>query len=264
MKEPITAKWVEIIFYDLTFVYNYFGTAQLTTFGHAMPLQGTGNHFWSICSEEQFYLIAPFLITLLPWKIGRTIPFWAALAVLVLASEQWENFGAISLGVLASVLRDRFGNWHLNQVATWALGIVAIFGFLAAYNDIGYRLAAPLSAICIILSFAREGAYSRTAAFVGGISYPMYLNHWIGVFLANALFGRFGLRDSLYCRVSGVLLGLIVATALYVLIDRNVRKHREQYFSVFRGKVLAATGFTLVTIGTSVGIALMMLYPTSP
>ena len=48
IREPVTEKWIEFIFYKITFVYNIFGTPQLADYSHLMPLQGTENHFWSI------------------------------------------------------------------------------------------------------------------------------------------------------------------------------------------------------------------------
>jgi hypothetical protein len=43
---------------------------------------------------------------------------------------------------------------------------------------------------------------------------------------------------------------------LYVVIDRNVRKNRERYFTVFRGKAVAGVGFALVATGILGGIVL--------
>jgi peptidoglycan/LPS O-acetylase OafA/YrhL len=119
LKEPITAKWLEFVFYKVTFVYNLFGPQQLEQFRDAMPLQGTGNHFWSICSEEQFYLLAPVLLILVPF--GRTIWFWCLIAGGLLFSPYWNSFSAISLGVLATVLRFHVGDWHTTSVARVAL-----------------------------------------------------------------------------------------------------------------------------------------------
>jgi peptidoglycan/LPS O-acetylase OafA/YrhL len=257
LKERITEKWVEIFFYDFTFVYNFFGPPQLADFRDAMPLQATGNHFWSICAEEQFYLLAPFLIILLPLNIGRTIWFWMILSAAALFSQYWGYFGSISLGVLASVLRCHLGDWHSTRAARLTLGIVFTASFAATcLGLIAYRFGAPLSSICIVLFLAQAGSYSNVAAFVGGISYPMYLNHWIGGFIANAIFGVFAMRDTWHCKVSGILIGLLVATALFWIIDRNVRKNRERYFTALRGKVAAAIGFGLVGTGVLGSMAL--------
>src|SRR5262249_28730053 len=51
-------RWHEFLIYDLTFTHNWFSllpNAQVAL--SQMPLQGTGNHFWSIAVEEQFYLL---------------------------------------------------------------------------------------------------------------------------------------------------------------------------------------------------------------
>src|ERR1019366_7835062 len=61
LKDRTTLKGFEFVFYDVTFVYNFFGPPQRAASASLMPLDGTGNHFWSICAEEQFYLVAPFL-----------------------------------------------------------------------------------------------------------------------------------------------------------------------------------------------------------
>ena len=63
LKENPNPKWAEIFFYFGTFSYNFFGSPQTLTHLHEMPLSATGAHFWSICAEEQFYLFAPFLVT---------------------------------------------------------------------------------------------------------------------------------------------------------------------------------------------------------
>jgi peptidoglycan/LPS O-acetylase OafA/YrhL len=255
LKEPITAKWLEIFFYDSTFVYNFFGPSQLAHFGHQMPLNGTGNHFWSICAEEQFYLISPFLITMFRWKGSIRIWFWGVLAAIVLNSSYWSFFGSISLGVLASMLRANFGDLHWRRPVRVGLLIVSVLFFGATYwNLIAYRIGEPISAVSIVLLLAQPGRYSKLGSFLGGISYPLYLDQWIGGFAANAIFIKLGLHRGLVCRLFAFPLALAVASLLYVLVDQNLRRSREQYFSVSRGKAIAVVGFALVTIGLLAGI----------
>jgi len=260
LHDPITAKWGEVFFYNFTFVFNFFGVPQLADHVGAFPLQGTGDHFWSICAEEQFYLVAPFLVTLLPRTAGKSIWLWSVLSACVLASPYWGYFGSISLGVLASVLRTRFKEWHLRPSGIVLLGLGAAAAVSAIYLSIlPYRIAAPVLSICIVLLLARAGAHSRAASFVGGMSYPMYLNHWIGVFVANFVFEKIGLRGTWLCDVSSVILSVVIAAGLYLAVDRSVKERRDRYFSARRGKQLAWIGFTLVTIGLLVGWALQAL-----
>jgi hypothetical protein len=51
-----------------------------------------------------------------------------------------------------------------------------------------------------------------------------------------------------------VLLALMVAAVLYIAIDRNVREHRDRYFTEFRGRVAVIAGWTLVLFGLAGGL----------
>ncbi|SRR6266851_1166741 len=111
LRDTVTTKWIEIIFYKITFVYDFFGPPQLAEFGNAMPLKGTGNHLWSICAEEQFYLVAPIFITLLP--LGRRIWPWSVLFVTLLFFPYWNLFASISLV-----------SWPQFRPRNWAIGML--------------------------------------------------------------------------------------------------------------------------------------------
>lgn len=256
LKEPVTSKWLEIFFYDSTFSYNFFGPPQLAKFANEMPLQATGNHFWSICSEEQFYLFAPFLITILT-RIGRTIWFWCLVCFVALACPYWGYFGSISIGVLASVVRLRLGEWQSTKPAIVVLLIAVAASFSLVYlNVISYRIGAPLSAVSTVLLLAQAGKPRPLATFLGGISYPMYLNHWIGTFTANAVFAKIGLRGTVYCEIASVIFALLIAAILFTCIDRVVKTHRDAYFTLARGRIIAAGGFALLTVGLVGGLLL--------
>ena len=119
----------------------------------------------------------------------------------------------------------------------------------AYFEIIAYRVGAPLFAVALIFLLARPGNHSKLATFLGGVSYPMYLNHWIGVFIANMGFALIGKRGSMICQVSSVLISLAVAAIIYIVIDHQVRLNRDRYFTKARGKLAAAFGFALVCVG---------------
>ena len=253
-REPVTAKWIEFIVYKFTFVYNFFGPPQLAHFVNAMPLKGTGNHFWSICAEEQFYLVAPLLITALP--MGRSPLFWLALFAGLLFSRFGGYFSSIALGVFAAASIQWTGNWHQRPVTIMCLltFAISIFG-LMFFDMISYAVAAPAVAVSIVMALAQPGLQSRLAGFLGGISYPMYLNHWLGVFIANYLFAVTGIMDRMAWRILSVLFALIIASFLYLIVDVNVRRYRNGFFTPARGRSLAAIGYGLLAAGFVFGIS---------
>ena len=188
LRDPLTMRWVEFLFYDVTFTHNWFSLKPdpVTAFAQ-MPLKGTGNHFWSIAVEEQFYFLAPLIIVVV--GIGKKPLFWAG-AVLCLLVIHIVDFPSISLGVLAAVLKRQYGDWHLQRTAMICLCVVTLFSFLALIHSTYYPFASPFFAVSIVLLAARPGLRRAPGMFFGGISYPMYLNHWMGVFIAHGVAKR--------------------------------------------------------------------------
>jgi peptidoglycan/LPS O-acetylase OafA/YrhL len=253
----ITAKWIELTFYKFTFVYNFFGARQIVEHHAASTVQWVGNHLWSICAEEQFYLVAPIFIVLLP--IGRSVWFWAALSAILLSSPIADFFGAISLGVSAAIIqKHHFPDWHRHPYSIAALASSAGLLFLATYLDlVPYQAGSAFVAIFAVLAFAQPGKRpSRLARFLGGMSYSLYLNQWIGIWLATVLVRRFGISNIAF-QCSAVVISFVVAAALYVIVDRTIHNHRSRYFTEARGRALAITGYALVIIGSIVGVGFL-------
>ncbi|MGY6276090.1 acyltransferase family protein [Methylomonas sp. MgM2] len=251
LRDPVTPKWLEFVFYKATFVYNLFGPPQLETFRTQMPLAGTGNHFWSICAEEQFYLFAPLVLLLLPARIGKSVVLWAALSMVAVVVNY---YGAILLGVLCAVIARRFPTWPSDwrtQAVFWWLLLTS--GYLMAYEVIPYPTVAPLFAVSAVMILARTGQKSPLAQFWGGVSYPFYLNHWIGVFVANEIFEPFGLRDTAGSKIAALLLSVLMAAVLYVIVDCSVRRYRSQWFNVARGRFAAIAAYSLLATGLTGG-----------
>src|SRR5207249_10382924 len=129
--------------------------------------------------------------------------------VVLMNSPFWNYFASIALGVSAIVARETLGEWHRTTIAIGLLSLAILIGFFAiGLEIIPYRVGAPLVAISIVLVLAQPGTPSKVAEFLGGISYPMYLNHWLGMYVAHALFTNFGMRGSFVSEVSGVVFAM--------------------------------------------------------
>jgi hypothetical protein len=108
----------------------------------------------------------------------------------------FEIYSSIVVGVLAAVFAKQFGSVHSFVPARLvSFGGVAVFSS-ALYGGLSYNAWAPLVAVCIVLFLAVRGQPMFMGKFLGGMSYPLYLNHWIGVFVGHALMSPFGMRDT--------------------------------------------------------------------
>jgi peptidoglycan/LPS O-acetylase OafA/YrhL len=243
LREPVTPRYLEFVLYKLTFVYNVFGTPQLAAFEHEMPLHGTGNHFWSICAEEQFYLLAPLLLTLLPRRLGRSPWLWLAVALTGV-------FSSIALGVAASIAHARWGAVHLRPaVRAGLLATMLAASALIWYQDGWYDQAVPVIAISIVLLLARPGTKTKLGEFLGGMSYQLYLNHWVGLFVSHAVAERLGLDPLRTTLALGFPLSFSLAALLYTLVDKRALAKRDVWYSPERARAAMIAAYATTGAG---------------
>ena len=196
-------------------------------------------HFWSLSIQAQFYVLAPLVVLAVAgWARARgadvRAALLAALAALALGSfahsviatssdQAFAYFDArtriweFALGGVLALVIDRI---RLGRVARAVLGWAGVAGLVTcgAVLDVGaafpgYLALWPvLSAVAIVVAGRAGGAdrllSTRTAQYLGRISYPLYLWHWpvLVVFLVLA-----GLPTA------GALGGLLVVTVSVTL-----------------------------------------------
>lgn len=86
------------------------------------------------------------------------------------------------------------------------------------------------------------------------MSFPLYLNAWIGGFIVNMIFHHFNIHASVIHVCVSLVFETGVAAVLYLTIDRNLMKYRSRYFSKGRGISVAITSFMLVAVGVIFGV----------
>lgn len=241
-KQGLSLDWLKYLFYDTTFTHYTF-----TRFPQAlteMPLGGTGNHFWSISVEEQFYLGAPLLMILLPF--GRKIWPWVVVAAVLMALP--SRFAPIALGVLAAVIHQRqplvTGTWprHL------ALGLGACITVALMWRWDVMALHA-IFAVLVVLALAMPGRRMRLAVFAGAISYPLYLNQWVGGFAVSLLLHHMADPGPGPTVLLTFLASLAVAIASWYVIDRQVMARRNDWYTPARGRTAMIVAYSLLIIG---------------
>lgn len=155
---------------------------------------------WYIAIDFQLFA----LMTLLLWagRAGGAAPalVLAMAAVALFLFNRHENldnwaiyfFGSYGLGAAAWWTGDR------RRPAAW-LGVIAGVALAALYIDFRLRIAVALAVALSLACSRRSGLLERwpewpPLAFLGRISYSLFLVHFPVCLLANALFIRLGLN----------------------------------------------------------------------
>jgi peptidoglycan/LPS O-acetylase OafA/YrhL len=251
-REPIGSRWLEFLTYDVTFTHNLFTlTPSAQAAIPAMPLKGAGNHFWSIAVEEQFYLVAPLILLFVPG--GRRPAVWAALGVAMILIRQ--EFSAIALGVAAAAMQARHPDFHTRGWASVTIVATVAVTTVAMFSPSYYHWVSSLFAICLVLLLARPGKRGKLGRFAGGISYPLYLNHWIALATASGLAKHLGGPVQAWT-VAALLLALVIASVAYWLVDRQIMLRRGRWYTQALGWRLAVLSYLLVGTGLAVGLGL--------
>ena len=102
----------------------------------------------------------------------------------------------------------------------------------------------------------RPGERGRSGLLFGGLSYPLYLNHWVPVFAVHWLLSRGGgLASNDIWEILAYLLAVAGAALHYVVIDRNIQAWRGAFYTIRRGQALRYAAYGLFLAGLALGLA---------
>ncbi|MES2802599.1 MAG: acyltransferase family protein [Bdellovibrionota bacterium] len=216
-------------------------------------------HMWSLGIEEQFYFIWPVLLWA-SWKKRRvllpsTICILAILcsfgySISILKenptaafysplSRMWELiFGSLLayLMLFPLNLNFTFSKFKRNvfSVLGFALIILAIL-ITKEKNFPGFYALIPIVGTFLILA-AKEDAIlnryilsNRGMIWIGLISYPLYLWHWVLLSYARILVGEV---PTVSVRIAMIILSFVLAWLTYKFIEIPLRRYKKNFIKV--------------------------------
>jgi peptidoglycan/LPS O-acetylase OafA/YrhL len=116
-----------------------------------------------------------------------------------------------------------------------------------------YSYFAPFSAAAIVLLAAQNGEREAIGTFVGAISFPMYLDAWIGGFIVNSAVKHWPALEPLAFLFMLAAAGAVGSVA-YLLVDRNVMARRAGWYSSTLGTCAAIGAYSMMMCGLAFGI----------
>lgn len=220
-------------------------------------------HLWSLSIEEQFYLLLPAVLWMIPahrrfvaLSLGVALSFGYSQflagtsgAFYGLASRAWELLlGAV--GALWMAHRESVAGKTRSRLARWGVPLALAVLLLVPLRDLPFPHPGPQAALVAVATLGvllgEAPALGRLAPlrWLGDRSYALYLVHWpLFALLHNAWMGPSWTREFAWARAGLVVVAVVLADLLYRAVERPI--HRAPWRAT-RRRVLTGLGATAV------------------
>lgn len=240
---------------------------------HEQPLL----HTWSLAVEIQFYLLAPFLVLLVPARalkwllaallIGLTAMAEYRLRILGIQQETYYSLyarlPAFFAGALVALWMRTTGKAGYGKPWFGSLGLALVL-FSAATQPLlgpfpGVLALLPVAGATLILLRPAQGLTgqllaSKPLVWLGELSYSLYLWHWPVLALLRYYTGS-PVLDMPFSLIF-IVLTLMLATLSYYAVEIPMRNHRTGLKQVLGYGLLAAvalaTGPAMASINQAI------------
>ena len=218
------------------------------------------SHLWTVCLEEQFYLVAPFLVLVFGQRLRQQM--LPAVCILIAISMIWRIYmlalvpypmvwvnpvtriDPFAIGALCAAIVHRRAAWLSLPGIGFALALAGASGFVLIAQSpwIGLTLqttwqltVAALSGGCFVLSCLSNWGIGRLLSwgplpFLGKISFGLYVYHAISLKLSSML----NTGGSSYAAEMSMAFAICIAisAASYLLYERRFLQLKTRFETV--------------------------------
>jgi len=143
-----------------------------------------------------------------------------------------------------------------------ALFLILISGVILSMNIDSLKiLTKGIFSAGVVLFLAIPGKRSKMALFLGGLSFPLYLNHWLGLAFVNGFAKQLGLSEFIFLPLVSYLCAVVITIPLYLMLDRPVSKYRNKWYTHRLGRNLGFFSYFLVVLGIILGTLMYQYGP---
>ncbi|MDO3387215.1 acyltransferase family protein [Gilvimarinus sp. SDUM040013] len=226
-------------------------------------------HTWSLSVEEQFYIFWPILLCFIRRESAVFLTL-LGLGCISLIGAQWLvakqpelvfymmpfRIVEFSIGGMLVWLEQRHQKSYRWREWLVAVGLIAIIAPIFLYNEKttfpGLMAVIPCVGTALVIAFGAKSILAAPlrwapVAYVGLISYSLYLNHWPLIVLYKYLSNHFAVVDKLLLLV----VSIVLAVLMYHFVETPFRRKRVKWASGKSFATLAGTAAILVVTASA-------------